>query len=500
MLGDAPYDVLYLVTEYLSVRDVEKLCCVNKRLRAAVGLNARFRDVRLYGHDWKMKLLCEILCRDDVAARVRRLTIEPWLVQPRTKTCVSRSENAWNYINKLFDSKYMEHQAEQRIQKRINKDIKRVTNVIHRLENLQEYRILLDERSSTYHRQLIRAFLSPTIELLAPKLNKLTLKVPFDLLQNLSHVRLPELRELNVNLCTGEARMEQIRDAFDGFFVFIHNLRSLEHLGISATSTSRYLDLSCFSARWGSFPELKSFSLCIPFDGGLLSYPECLYTHVLKPHAGKMEKLKLSTTCCAVSPGPRPPNAHIWIQRILKASFGTPFPRLREVELALRPLKASLNDLQTFLQRQAPTLEKLWLTDRALRNEELIDLFDSLCPPSVSSTGQNHVLENLRIKVDFLNVELLLLVARRFPRLKTLGLTFTDFGSDAELKGPRLNNGQKVIAFSQSLKPHFDTFATWGLRMLYITPPSFPWFRGMDNTLTQYFKTPFDVSELPSPQ
>lgn len=415
----------------------------------------------------------------------------------------------------------MEQQAEKRIQKRIDKDIKRVTNIVRRLENLQEYHILFDERNPTYHRQLIKAFLSPTLEFLAPTLNKLTLKVPFDLLQNLSHLRLPELRELDLHLCTGEARMEQVRDALDGFFVFIHNLRSLEHLGISASSTSRYLDLSCFSSRWGSFPELKSFSLCLPFDGGLLSCPECLYTRVLKPHARTLEKLKLITASCAVSPGPRPPDAQYWIRRILKASFGCPFPRLREVEVALRPLWASLDDYRTFLQLHAPTIEKLWLTDRALHNEELIDILDSLCPPS----GQNHVLRNLKIKVDVLSVDLLLLIAARFPQLKTLGLTFNDIGVNSEPKGPSLNNGQKLvsfyfgvglcylranvpdffflqIAFTHSLRPHFDTFTVWGLRMLYLSqgPPSFPWFQDLDNILTQYFPTPFGVSELPSPK
>jgi len=450
-----------------------------------------------------MKLLCEILCRDDVATRVRRLTIEPWLVQPRTKTYVSRSENAWNHINTFFNAKYMEQQAEKRIQKRINKDIKRVTNVVQRLKNLQEYRVLYDERSSTHHRHLIKAFLSPTIELLAPKLNKLTLKIPFDLLPNLSHVRLPQLRDLDVHLCTGEARMAQVQDSLDGFFVFIHNLRSLEHLGISATSTSRYLDLSCFSTRWGSFPELRSFSLCIPFDGGLLSNPESLYTHVLKPHARTLEKLNLSTACCGISPGSRPPDSHYWIQRILKASFGTPFPRLREVELALRPLKASLDDLQTFLEYHAPTLEKLWLTDRALRNGELREIFDSLCPTSVFPTKQNHILKNLRIKVDELNAELLVLIAERFPQLSTLGLTFTDIGINTESKGsPHLNNEQKLTTFARSLRPHADLLTTWGLRMLHIAdgPPFFHWFRELENIFTQCFPAPFDVGELSSPK
>lgn len=61
MLNDTPYDILSVVAQYLPVRDVETLCAVNRRLRGAVGLDARFGEVRFYNHDSGMKRLCEVL-------------------------------------------------------------------------------------------------------------------------------------------------------------------------------------------------------------------------------------------------------------------------------------------------------------------------------------------------------------------------------------------------------------------------------------------------------
>lgn len=348
----------------------------------------------------------------------------------------------------------MEQQAERRVRKRIRKDIGRVTTAVRRLQNVEEYHIVYNERSR-YHRQFFDAFLSPTLETFAPTLTKLTIKVPFDLLPHLSYVRLPKLRDLDISLCTGEARMDDIKYALDGFFVFLHNLLALEHLGISVTSSSRGLDLSYFSKRWGKFPNLKSFGLCIPFDGGILSSPEDLYKHVVEPHAQTLEKLKLSTTCCGVPLGSLPPDCHYWIQRILKLSLDTDFPHLGEIELALRPLRANLDDLQTFLKKRAPTLRKLCLTDRVLHVHELAELFKSLCPSDTFPTGRNDVLMSLKIKIDVLSPTLLVLIAQRFPELRTLGLAFADVWCDVpDPKSHNLSPQQKLVRpFSISISP-----------------------------------------------
>lgn len=483
MLDALPYDILSLVTEFLPLYEVRKLAAVNRRLRHAVGLDAKFREIKLDRHDSRMKGICEMLrfvffligylggdadcgvchtshvfappihlvasfcissawkfSRRDVANHVRRLTMQPWLVRPGTKTHASRSENMWNHVNTFFNPHYMEQQADRRIRKRVRKDIARVTDAIRRLRYVEEYCIIYDEESR-YHREFFNALLSPTLETFAPTLYKLTIKVPFELLPHLSYVRLPELHQLDICLCTGEAFMDQIKYALDGFFVFLHNITTLQHLGISVTSFSRRLDISHFSQRWGKFPDLKSLSLCIPFNGAALSSPEGFYEHVVKPHASTLEKLRLSTTRASVPLGPVPRHCQNWIQRIIKSSFDTPFPRLREVELALRPLRANLDDLKTFLENRAPTLEKLTLTDRALQVHELKELFESLCLSRVFPSGRNDMLESLKMKVDVLSPTLLVLAAECFPELKSLNLTFADvWSASPDLRGRTQQN------------------------------------------------------------
>ncbi|KXN80703.1 hypothetical protein AN958_08284 [Leucoagaricus sp. SymC.cos] len=523
IVNDTPYDVWSVVSTYLPSRDVEKLCGVSRQLRP-VGLDARFREVKFSRHDSKMKRLCEMLGRDEVAIRVRRLTIEPWLVQPRTKTYVSKSENLWNRVNTFFNPKYMEEEAQKRVEKRINKDIRRVTGAVKRLENIHDYQILYDERSTSYHRQLVGAFLSPALEAFGSKLISLTIKVPFEFLQHLSYVRLPQLRSFNIYLCTGDASMEQVQYSLDGFFVFIHNLRDLEHLGISATSSSRDLDLSYFSNRWGVFPRLKSFALSIPFNGGLLSSPEDFYRHVMEPHARTLEKLKLSTTHSGPSRYKLPPDCHLWIRRILKSSFDAEFPRLREVELALRPLKAELTDLHTFLGRRAPILEKLTLTDRALNDAELVELFQALCPSEEYHTGQNTVLGSLKIKVAVLSPQLLLLVAQKFPRLKSLCLTFADVAGDAQnSKQTGFDPQLKLVSslylgifhccstlltthkelFEQALQRPYTVLVldTWCLRNLDLanSSPTYPWVYALKQIFLRNFPSTLNVGELPLP-
>ncbi|KAJ3569055.1 hypothetical protein NP233_g5307 [Leucocoprinus birnbaumii] len=502
-MNDTPYDVWSLVTSFLPRNDVENLCGVNKQLRE-LGLDARFGEVKFDKHDSGMKRLCEMLSRDEVATHVKKLTIEPWLVQPRTKTYVSRSENLWNRVNTFFNSGYMQQEAEKRVQKRINKDIMRVTSAVQRLNRVDEYQISYNERSTKHHRQLFEAFLSPTLEAFGSTLAKLTIKVPYNLLQQLSYVRLPQLREFDIYLCTGVASMDKVKYALDGFFVFVHNLQSLEHLGISATSCSRNLDLSYFSARWGTFPHLKSFSLCIPFNGGLLSSPEDFYEHLIKPHAGTLEKLKLSTSCGGLAPqGSLDPACHYWIQRILRSSFKTPFPRLREVELALRPLKAELTDLHTFLQLHSASLQNLCLTDRALNIQELDQIFESL---ERLPGHRNDVLETLGVKMEVLDARTLVLIAHRLPQLKALNLAFTDLMEDAKVpeqarSRPQLRLARYQDSFAKMLGPYsIPVFFDWQLRYLNLieSPSTTPWINGLAHIFRDYFPPTVQVGQLPA--
>lgn len=389
-----------------------------------------------------------------MAKHVRRFKVQPWRVRPGTKSHASRSENAWNHINTFFNPHYLDQQAERRVRRRIRKDIARVTGAIRCLRYVEEYCVIYDEQS-LYHRELFDALLSPTLETFAPTLHKLSIQVPFELLSHLSYVRLPKLRDLDICLCTGEASMNDIKYALDGFFVFLHNITKLEHLGISVTPCSRQLDLSSFSDRWGRFPGLKSLGLCIPFNGVTLSSPEGFFKHVVEPHALTLEKLSLSTTRASVRRDP-PRHCENWIPRIVKSSFNITFPRLREIELALRPLKANLDDLKIFLRNRAPTLEKLSLTERALEIHELRELFVSLCPPSAFPNGRNDVLRCLKMKVNVLSPTLIVLVAEHFPKLESLDLTFADVSDGSRgLNNREPHSQQRLVCSHLGHHPFF---------------------------------------------
>jgi hypothetical protein len=114
--------------------------------------------------------------------------------------------------------------------------------------------------------------------------------------------------------------------------------------------------------------------------------------------------------------------------------------------LALRPLKANLDDLKIFLEKRAPMLEKLSLTDRALEIHELKELFKSLCPSSAFPNGRNDVLRCLKMKVNVLSPTLLVLAAERFPELKSLDLTFADvWDGSQDLTSREPHSQQKLV-------------------------------------------------------
>jgi hypothetical protein len=61
MVDALPYDILYRIAQFLSPRDVSGLAAVNRQLRDAVGLDAKFGEIKLDRHDSRMKGICEML-------------------------------------------------------------------------------------------------------------------------------------------------------------------------------------------------------------------------------------------------------------------------------------------------------------------------------------------------------------------------------------------------------------------------------------------------------
>jgi hypothetical protein len=307
---------------------------------------------------------------------VRRVNIEPWLVQPRPKSRCSRFDAIRKFIRGLFDTDSKKHQLNRRITRRITKDTTRVTDAVVGLRNLTEYGLGWDSLGP-YHPELFRAFLCPVLTHIGPKLVKLSISVPLEMLCSLAPITLPQLEYLEVKMCTLEMPRRDIDIILDSFIVFVNNLYpTLQSLSISSRVPSRFLDLTRFFTFLGSFPRLLTFSLSMPFDGAHLSSPSNLVAFLNKHHH-TLQHLQLSTSRCSPTDTPLDPSCKYWIPNIL-SSLANPFPRLRGLQLALRPLKADLTPITTFLKQYAPTLASLTLTDRQLTFDEVGMVVDAL--------------------------------------------------------------------------------------------------------------------------
>ncbi|KAG6865362.1 hypothetical protein C0991_003214 [Blastosporella zonata] len=356
-------------------------------------------------------------------ALVREVTIEPWLVQPSHK----RGARVWSYICGLFDPRYAQRQLEKRVQKRLKKDIRLVTDAISVMPNLARYSLEWKE-TRQYHPELYHAFLSPVLGRIRSSLLSLSLNVPPEMLHSLASVALPNLQHLGVDLCTKKKSEEEIMRIFDSFAVFVNNLYpTLESLSISSRVPSRSLTLDRFFSVLGSFPHLESFSLSIPFDGGHLSSPTVVVKFLDKNYR-TLKRLRFSTSRC--SPGsPGNPQSQFWIPNIL-TSLNTPYPRLQDLHLAVRPIHADITPLMTFLSLHSQSLDSLTLTDRSLTYTEIKDILDGL-----GAYEYSRQLKHLRLKLKRLSPALLELLATRTPSLSHLELTFGEVVATAAHPG-----------------------------------------------------------------
>lgn len=309
-----------------------------------------------------------------------------------------------------MDPDYLLIQAEQRLQTRLSNVINLFNATAPALTGVKEYEIHWNE-SKRYHPELYKAFLAPLLGTWKG-LEKLTLKIPPEMLSSLNQVRLPKLLSLEINLYTGDWSTVDINNEFDGFLVFIHNLKdTLKSITISSTSSSAHLNFVYFFTHLGRFPHLERFNFSIPFEGAQLPSTVSLQ-NFLESHRSSLRHLSLTTSRCGSHGGPTNPE---WIQAILSSVH---FPYLRSVELALRPVKADLVPISQFLGLHSTTLHSVALSDRELSCSQVDDLIDGL--------GTSPAVSELRLRVRYLSLDLLNSLALKLPQLEILALAFSD--------------------------------------------------------------------------
>jgi len=337
--------------------------------------------------------------------------MQPWLVEPRTKSPRSATENFFIWCSELVDPDYTRKVAELRLQKRLSKDIQRTSSAFKRMVHLKEYNIYWDDNPH-YHPELYRFFLGPTLDLWKDHLVKLTIKVPPVFLNSLARVLLPKLESLCFTFSTGNLPSSDIENAHDGFIVFVNNTKpTLRSLSLTSTKTSEQLDMSLIFHRLGLFPNLRVISISIPYDGGHLSNP-INFVEFLSRNGALLRELNLFTNLLSLRKEAKHHDIE-WIPHILDA-IRPPLPRLRRFSVALRPIRHPLDASIKFLAVH-PEVTSLKLLDRCLTAQELSSIL-----AADSRLAQN--LGLLHIKVDTLVPDVLVSIARMCPKLETLQL------------------------------------------------------------------------------
>lgn len=356
-----------------------------------------------------------------MAPYVKRVVVHPWRVNLPAITHLSVGQSFWINLNEILDSDYIDKEKERRLQKCLRKDVALVVSAFNAMQNIKEYGIDWDEEDH-YHPELYKAFFKPILQKWTEHLTKLSIKVPPEFLKSLASVRLRNLETLQYHFSTGTMASKDIDDVHDGFLVFVNNLKdSLESISFISTHTSLNLDITWIYKSLGPFPKLHSISLSVPFDGGHLSDP-LVFVQFLEKHRSTLKHISLSTSRCTVRSLPTHPECINWIQKIL-TSVHTPFPRLRNLTLAIRPLRAPLTNVSKFLEMHMSTLDSLTLADRALDYREFPPLMKTDNGP-FDLSGLRH----LRVRVDKFCPNILYYFASQMPGLINLDIECSSVG------------------------------------------------------------------------
>ena len=344
-----------------------------------------------------------------LARYVKKAVIRPWFITPPKVT-----PNFWTNIHDIIDPEHTRKEIDQRLQKCLSEDSALVVSALNAMENIKEYFIEWNEERD-YHPELYKACFTPILQKWIGQLTKLTIKIPPPLVKSLALVRLRNLETLEYHFCTGYMSPRDIDDIHNGFLVFVNNLKdSLEYISFISTSTSVHLDITRVYKLLGLFPKLRSISLSAPYDGAHLSNP-LVFVGFLEKHRSTLKDISVSTSraMARVSSSPGNPKSKDWIQEIL-ISVKIPFPRLRSLTLAMRPLRACLTNVSDFLGNHMSTLDSLTLVDRSLDYCEFKRLFRTASGPLD--------LKHLRVKLTNFSPSILYFLAYKMPELISLDI------------------------------------------------------------------------------
>ncbi|KAF9070502.1 hypothetical protein BDP27DRAFT_1292491 [Rhodocollybia butyracea] len=494
-----PFDIWWKILDYLPLTVSFNLRSLN-RIFLEIHRKRNYRNLVIdrYGKSTKRKLAA--LNAHSLGRYVYSLKIQPcWIVSNVPKFShgpAARVSSTFDRVHSFFDSEYPKRKAQALVQKRMRKQIKLITEAARNLDSIKEYTLEWDE--GPYHDEYFTAFLSnladPIITPFGQTLTKLSLKVPTNKFRYLVSAKLPALEELHLHLVTKSLLESDINNHLDCLVVFVNNLfQSLRCLSISSTYTSLNLNLHQFFHRLGHFPLLRSLALTIPYDGAHLGSSLDSLRQFISKHSTNIQELKLLCRVRAATRiRPNDPSAKYWIQRILNSiqapsiqtsAYSPSYNQLRglrNLELALRPLRSDLQPFLTFLASVADQLESLVLMDDALKPHELGRVLNVLVQrpaqtlghygSSLNGYGYTNI-RHLSIRLQYLCPYTVDLLASELRSLRSLRLTFSDVrfhhDEDVEQEQVQWTHVDELNFFYDALRTRF--YSDWKLSSLKIS-------------------------------
>ncbi|PPR01317.1 hypothetical protein CVT24_006350 [Panaeolus cyanescens] len=364
----------------------------------------------------------------------KSVAIQPWLIEAQLKPAQRRRDKLRTTVCRLVNHEYLIKKAQLRLQKRIRKDISRLTNAFKNMPNVEEYEICWDG-SPKYHLEFYKAFSFPILKTWAARLTRLSLTLPPQFLKDLPRLRLPRLIALAYYFPTDSRPWREISYDHEGFMVFVHNLQdSLQNLTLVSTCNSGNLELDKFLDELGYFPKLRSITFSIPRDGSHLPDTTSL-CRFLQRHSATLTNVTLaaSPSLTNLSPDAGSPE---WISSVLGAHVR--LPHLQSLKMTLTPLdNPPLSQIARVLQMQAENLVTLGLDEHPISLSE----FDIIFRPSSFGNIVFPKLGHLILYLHSFTPELFCAIVEQMPALKRLDIICSDSSlGSADVWADRISN------------------------------------------------------------
>ncbi|KAH8826575.1 hypothetical protein DL96DRAFT_1286684 [Flagelloscypha sp. PMI_526] len=359
-----------------------------------------------------------------IPARIRKLVIRPWFIQPVIKQCGHTKPSRIQFVvYRVFDKSYETRMAEQQTVARLNKYNRLLADLLLSLPSVTHYNVEWAAEDA-YHPEFFETLTGTFLESRSANLSHLHLELPLERFKHIAVGRFSNLKSLGVQLHSAKVPSEQIRWELNGFMTFLRNLsQNLTSLSVGCSRASKFLDISTIFDEQLNFAQLRRVAITLPYDGRNLGDPNRL-RRFLQRHQSTITSLHFRTTRHSEYNGGELKPQPTWVRECLTVALPSEtlepihFRSLDTVELALRPLRIELSPVWEWLQVHRCNLQSVTLTERALHLEDLVNLLDVLDP----------TLKVLSVRMHGLVPEMIEHLLNRLPTLKSMALQFSDIG------------------------------------------------------------------------